>query len=70
LKVRPDGYSFAIAPGDLLSVFIVALPNVGSVWVRVVDEVTGAVFEPEITANMAPTKLIRCASKMGHRSCQ
>jgi hypothetical protein len=36
----------------------------------VVDEVTGAVFEPEITANMAPTKLIRCASKMGHRSCQ
>ena len=29
-----------------------AAPNTGSVWVRVVDEVSGAVFEQEVTADL------------------
>ena len=33
-------------------VFIAAPPNGSSVWVRVVDEVSGAVFEQEITADL------------------
>ena len=38
------GPSFAIATGGLLTLFIAAPPNGSSVWVRVVDEVSGAVF--------------------------
>ena len=36
------GASFAIATGGVLTLFIAAAPNAGSVWVRVVDEVSGA----------------------------
>ncbi len=32
--------------------YIAAPANVGSVWVRVVDEVSGAVFEQEITTDL------------------
>jgi hypothetical protein len=39
------GASFAIATGGVLILFIAAPPNGSSVWVRVVDEVAGAVFE-------------------------
>ena len=46
------GASFAIATGGVLTFFIAAGPNAGSVWVRVVDEVSGAVFEQEITADL------------------
>ncbi len=46
------GASFAIATGDVLTLYIAAPPNGSSVWVRVVDEVTGAVFEQEITADL------------------
>jgi hypothetical protein len=46
------GPSFAIATGGLLTLFIAAPPNGSSVWVRVVDEVSGAVFEQEITADL------------------
>ena len=46
------GASFAIATGGVLTLFIAAPPNGGSVWVRVVDEVSGAVFEQEITADL------------------
>jgi hypothetical protein len=46
------GASFAIATGGVLTLFIAASPNAGSVWVRVVDEVSGAVFEQEITADL------------------
>ncbi len=46
------GASFAIATGGVLTLFIAAQPNGSSVWVRVVDEVSGAVFEQEITADL------------------
>ena len=46
------GASFAIATGGVLTLFIAAAPNAGSVWVRVVDEVSGAVFEQEVTADL------------------
>lgn len=36
----------------MLTLFIGAPPNRSSVWVRVVDEVSGAVFEQEITADL------------------
>lgn len=46
------GASFAIATGGVLTIFIAAPPNGSSVRVRVVDEVSGAVFEQEVTADM------------------
>jgi len=46
------GASFAIATGGVLALFIAAPPNGSSVWVRVVDEVSGTVFEQEITADL------------------
>ena len=46
------GASFAIATGGVLTLIIAAVPNAGSVWVRVVDEVSGAVFEQEVTADL------------------
>ena len=46
------GASFAIATGGVLTLTISAAPNAGSVWVRVVDEASGAVFEQEITADL------------------
>ena len=46
------GASFAIATGGVLTLTIAAPPNGSSVWVRVVDEVSGAVFEQEITADL------------------
>lgn len=46
------GASFTIATGGVLALYIAAPPNGGSVWVRVVDEVSGAVFEQEITADL------------------
>ena len=45
------GASFAIVTGGALTLFIAAPPNGTSVWVRVVDEVSDAVFEQEITAD-------------------
>jgi hypothetical protein len=44
--------SFAIATGGVLTVYVAAAPNAASVWVRVVNEVSGAVFEAEITADL------------------
>jgi hypothetical protein len=44
------GASFAIATGGVLTLFIAAPPNGSSVWVRVVDEVSCAVFEQENNA--------------------
>ena len=49
------GASFAIATGGVLTLFIAAPPNGSSVWVRVVDEVSGAAFEQEITADLPAT---------------
>jgi Protein of unknown function (DUF2793) len=46
------GASFAIATGGVLTLIIAASPNAGSIWVRVVDEVDGAVFEQEVTADL------------------
>ena len=42
----------AIALGGVLTLFIAAPPNGSSVWVRAVNEVTGAVFEQEITTDL------------------
>jgi hypothetical protein len=49
------GASFAIATGGVLTLTIAASPNGSSVWVRVVDEVNGAVFEQEVTADLPAT---------------
>ena len=46
------GASFGIATGGVLTLFIAAPPNGSSVWVRMVDEVSGAVFEQEITVDL------------------
>ena len=46
------GASFAIATGGVLTLFIAAAPNGSSVWVRVLDEVSGAVFEQEIVVDL------------------
>jgi hypothetical protein len=46
------GVSFGFATGGVLTLFIAAPPNGSSVWVRVVDEVSSAVFEQEITADL------------------
>ena len=53
------GAPFAIALGGVLTLFIAAPPHGSSVWVRAVNEVTGAVFEQEITADLpANTKFL------------
>lgn len=44
--------SFGIATGGVLTLFIAAPPNGSSVWVQVFDEVSGAVFEQEITVDL------------------
>jgi len=46
------GASFGIATGGVLTLFIAAPPNGSSVGVRMVDEVSGAVFEQEIIADL------------------
>jgi hypothetical protein len=46
------GASFAIATGGVLTLYVAAAPNAGSVWARLVNEVSGAVFEAEITADL------------------
>ena len=46
------GASFAIATGGVLTLFIAAAPNRSSVWVPLVDDVSGAVFEQEISADL------------------
>jgi hypothetical protein len=51
------GASFAIATGGVLTLTIAAAPNTGSVWLRVVDEVSGAVFEQEVTADLPAANL-------------
>jgi hypothetical protein len=47
--------------GGVLTQFMAAPPNGGSVWVRVVDEVSGAVFEQVISADLSDL----CASVRG-----
>ncbi len=51
------GASFGIATGGVLTLFIAAPPNGSSIRVRVVDEVSGIVFEQEITADL-PTNML------------
>jgi hypothetical protein len=46
------GGSFPITTGGVLTLFIAAPPNGSSIWLRVVDEVSEAVFEQEITADL------------------
>ena len=38
--------------GGVLTLFIVAAPNGSSIWVRAVDEVSGAVLAQEISADL------------------
>jgi hypothetical protein len=49
------GSSFAIATSGVLTLFIAAAPNAASVWVRAVNEATGAVYEREITTDLPAT---------------
>jgi len=56
-RLSDMGAGFAIATGGVLTLFIAAAPNGSSVWVRVVDEVSGAVFEQEITADLPANTL-------------
>ncbi len=46
------GAGFAIATGGVLTLYVAAAPNAASVWVRLVNEVSGAVFEAEIIADL------------------
>ena len=46
------GAALAIATGGVVTLFIGASPNGSSIWARAVNEVTGAVFEQEITADL------------------
>jgi hypothetical protein len=46
---------FSHTLSGVLTLFIAAPPNGSSVWVRVVDEVSGAVFEQEITTDLPAT---------------
>jgi hypothetical protein len=63
------GASFAIATGGVLILFIAAPPIGSSVWVRVVDEVSGTVFEQEITADLpANTQLLSPQLFMNNRA--
>lgn len=50
-KLTDMGASIGIVTGGALTLFIAAPPNGSSVWVRAVDEVCGAVFEQEVTAD-------------------
>ncbi|NEX48154.1 DUF2793 domain-containing protein [Pseudotabrizicola algicola] len=54
------GASFPVdAPTNVLTLFLYAAPNASSVWVRVVEEVSGAIAEVELTANLpAATQLL------------
>ena len=52
LTLTDMGASFASATGGVLTMLIAAPPNGSSIWVRVLDEVSGAVFEQEITTDM------------------
>ena len=49
---RRQGASLPTATGGVLTLMIVASPNASSVWVRVVGEVSGAVFEQEVPADL------------------
>lgn len=46
------GAGFAIATGGVHTLTIAAVPNAASIWVRVVNDVSGAVFEQEVTADL------------------
>ncbi|MGY6634936.1 MAG: DUF2793 domain-containing protein [Alkalilacustris sp.] len=54
------GASFPVdSATNVLTLFLYAAPNATSVWVRVVEEVSGAIAEVEITANLpAATQLL------------
>ena len=48
------GAGFALATGGVLTLMIAAMPNAASIWLRLLDDVTGAVFEQEVTADLVP----------------
>ncbi|MFN3615660.1 MAG: DUF2793 domain-containing protein, partial [Rubrimonas sp.] len=54
------GTSFPVdSATNVLTLFLYAAPNASSVWVRVVEEVSGAIAEVELTANLpAATQLL------------
>ena len=63
------GASFGIATGMVLTQFIAAPRKGSSVWVREVDEVSGAVFEQEITADLqAATRFLSPRLFMNNRA--
>ncbi len=44
--------TFALATDAVITLTIAAAPNAGSVWVRIVDEPSGTVFERELTTDL------------------
>ena len=44
--------AFALATDAVVTLIVAAAPNASSVWVRFVDEATGAVFERELTTDL------------------
>ena len=54
------GASFAIATGGVLTLYVAAAPNAASIWVRLVNEVSGAVFEAKITADLPASTQFLC----------
>lgn len=59
-KLRPYPGQFRVEINSVLTLFIAAPPNGSSVWVRVVDEVSGAIFEQEITADLPAATQFLC----------
>jgi hypothetical protein len=51
-KLTDMGASFGVTAGGVLTLFVAASPNGSSAWVRVLNEVIGAVFEQHITADL------------------
>lgn len=46
------GAAFTLATDAVVTLTVAAAPNAGSVWVRLVDEASGAVFERELTSEL------------------
>ena len=47
--------AFTLSTDAVVTLIIEAAPNAGSVWVRIVDEPSGAVFERELTSDLPAT---------------
>jgi hypothetical protein len=62
------GASFPISSmTNLYTIFIVCVPNGSSIWIRVVEEVSGVVFEQELITNIpAPNVFLNVRNYMNN----